>query len=139
MIVAAMVNRTFRSSMEVGVRVEEEDSRTGARHHCCSAYLTFVALARNDPGGPSPAKRTLPKVVPTERHHERIHAEAASRCGGASRGCLATEGWRQWTGGGGWVSGHISLSSALPADAADEPGRSHDGMMQSSMMQSEAT
>ncbi|KAI3437872.1 hypothetical protein D9Q98_000318 [Chlorella vulgaris] len=78
-IVAAMVNRTFRSSMEVGVRVEEEDSRTGARHHCCSAYLTFVALARNDPGGPSPAKRTLPKVVPTERHHERIHAEAASR------------------------------------------------------------
>jgi acyl-CoA thioesterase 11 len=30
-----MVNRTFRTSMEVGVRVEEEDSKTGARHHCC--------------------------------------------------------------------------------------------------------
>lgn len=34
-IIAAMVNRTFKSSMEVGVRVEEECIRTGARHHCC--------------------------------------------------------------------------------------------------------
>jgi acyl-CoA hydrolase len=34
-IIAAMVNRTFKSSMEVGVRVEEECVRTGARHHCC--------------------------------------------------------------------------------------------------------
>ena len=48
--------------MQVGVRVEEEDSRTGARHHCCSAYLTFVALSKKDPeGGPSP-KVALPKV-----------------------------------------------------------------------------
>ena len=39
-----MVNRTFSSSMEVGVRVEAEDMRTGIRWHCCSAYLTFVAL-----------------------------------------------------------------------------------------------
>ncbi|GFH06409.1 thioesterase superfamily protein, partial [Haematococcus lacustris] len=37
-IVAAMVHRTFTSSMEVGVRVEAEDMRTGQRHHCCSAY-----------------------------------------------------------------------------------------------------
>ena len=37
LIVAAMVNRTFTSSMEVGVRVEEECPITGTRHHCCSA------------------------------------------------------------------------------------------------------
>lgn len=80
-IVAAMVNRTFRSSMEVGVRVEEEDSRTGVRHHCCSAYLTFVALARKDAGGGVPAKKLLPKAVPTDRHTEQIHAEAACRWG----------------------------------------------------------
>lgn len=43
-IICAMVNRTFSSSMEVGVRVEAEDIRTGAREHCCSAYLTFVSL-----------------------------------------------------------------------------------------------
>ncbi len=30
--------------MQVGVRVEEEEVQTGARHHCCSAYLTFVAI-----------------------------------------------------------------------------------------------
>jgi acyl-CoA hydrolase len=29
---------------QVGVRVEAEDMRTGIRHHCCSAYLTFVAV-----------------------------------------------------------------------------------------------
>lgn len=26
------------------MRVEAEDIRTGLRHHCCSAYLTFVAV-----------------------------------------------------------------------------------------------
>lgn len=30
--------------LQVGVRVEEEDVQTGARHHCCSAYLTFVSV-----------------------------------------------------------------------------------------------
>lgn len=78
-IIAAMVNRTFRSSMEVGVRVEEEDPRTGARHHCCSAYLTFVALSRKDPAGGPPTRLALPKVVPTDRYHEQIHSEAARR------------------------------------------------------------
>ena len=29
---------------QVGVRVEAEDIRTGLRYHCCSAYLTFVAM-----------------------------------------------------------------------------------------------
>lgn len=78
-IIAAMVNRTFRSSMEVGVRVEEEDSRTGARHHCCSAYLTFVALSKRDAGGGAGAKVALPPVVPSDRHGEQIHGEAARR------------------------------------------------------------
>jgi acyl-CoA hydrolase len=30
--------------LQVGVRVEAENMRTGARRHCCSAYLTFVSL-----------------------------------------------------------------------------------------------
>ena len=42
-----------------------------------------MALSRKDgegaaPGG-APAKRQLPKVVPTSRLHEQIHAEAARR------------------------------------------------------------
>jgi acyl-CoA hydrolase len=48
-MVASMVNRTFKSSMEVGVRVEEECPLTGVRHHCCSAYLTFVAISQTPP------------------------------------------------------------------------------------------
>lgn len=43
-ILRAQVNRTWRSSMEVGVRVDAEHPFTGRVDHCCSAYLTFVAL-----------------------------------------------------------------------------------------------
>ncbi|KAK9815553.1 hypothetical protein WJX72_005621 [[Myrmecia] bisecta] len=76
-IIAAMVNRTFASSMEVGVRVEEEDMKTGARHHCCSAYLTFVAvLGRLGDGAPA---RRLPRLVPTNSYHKQIHEAAEAR------------------------------------------------------------
>ena len=43
-IVKAHVNATFRTSIEVGVRVEGEDPFTGVRRKCLKAYLTFVAL-----------------------------------------------------------------------------------------------
>ena len=43
-ILRAQVNQAWRSSMEVGVRVEAEDPLSGSVVHCCSAYLTFVAL-----------------------------------------------------------------------------------------------
>jgi acyl-CoA hydrolase len=35
------------TSMEVGVRVETEDLKTGEVRHTASAYLTFVALDEN--------------------------------------------------------------------------------------------
>jgi acyl-CoA hydrolase len=40
----AQVNDVGRTSMEVGVRVEAENARTGERRHVSSAYLVFVAL-----------------------------------------------------------------------------------------------
>lgn len=43
-VLRSRVNMAWRSSMEVGVRIEAEDPMTGERQHCCSAYLTFVAL-----------------------------------------------------------------------------------------------
>jgi len=46
----AMVNYVGRSSMEIGVRVEAEEPRSGERVHAASAYLTFVAL--DDDGKP---------------------------------------------------------------------------------------
>jgi acyl-CoA hydrolase len=46
----ASVNAVWRTSMEVGVRVEAENPRTGEVRHTNSAYLTMVAL--DDAGRP---------------------------------------------------------------------------------------
>ena len=49
---SATVNAAWRTSMEVGVRVEAEDPRTGDHRHTSTAYLTMVAV--DDEGGPMP-------------------------------------------------------------------------------------
>ena len=41
------VNYVSRTSMEVGVRVDAENPRTGETFHTASAYLSFVALDSN--------------------------------------------------------------------------------------------
>jgi acyl-CoA hydrolase len=46
-VLRSQVNRSWNSSMEVGVRVEAENPITGTVLHCCSAYLTFVAIDGN--------------------------------------------------------------------------------------------
>jgi len=51
----AQVNRAWRTSMEVGVRVESEEPMTGLRRHALSAYLTFVALGEDGKPIPVPA------------------------------------------------------------------------------------
>ncbi|KAL1915900.1 uncharacterized protein VTP21DRAFT_6288 [Calcarisporiella thermophila] len=43
-LVQASVNKAWRTSMEVGVRVETENPINGTRRYCCHAYFTFVAL-----------------------------------------------------------------------------------------------
>ena len=40
----ASVNAVWHTSMEVGVRVDTENPRTGQRRHSNSAYLTMVAV-----------------------------------------------------------------------------------------------
>lgn len=43
-ILRSQVNQAWRTSMEIGVIVNAEDPTHGTWIHCCTAYLTFVAL-----------------------------------------------------------------------------------------------
>lgn len=65
------VNASFRSSIEVGVRVEREDRNTRERTLCVEAFLTFVAV--DEAGRPT----TVPPVeIESDEDRER---EAAAR------------------------------------------------------------
>ena len=57
-ILRSQVNQAWKTSMEVGVRVETEDPLTGERKHCCSAYLTFVSLGPDGSPVPVPSLDT---------------------------------------------------------------------------------
>lgn len=67
---SASVNRAFNTSMEVGVKVEVEDLRTGDKRHVNTAYLTFVAIDEFGRGVP------VPGIVP-ENEDEKRRFEAA--------------------------------------------------------------
>jgi acyl-CoA hydrolase len=69
----ATVNAAWRTSMEVGVRVEAENVGSGEFTHVCSAYMTMVALGED--GAPTP----LPRLVPESAEDERRHGDATLR------------------------------------------------------------
>ena len=72
-MVRAQVNFAARTSMEVGVRVETEDPRSGERRYTTKAYLTFVAV--DETGRP----RQVPPLVPTDDEERRRFDQAAAR------------------------------------------------------------
>jgi acyl-CoA hydrolase len=63
----ASVNAAWHSSMEVGIRVEAENPRTGAVRHTNTAYLTMVAV--DEEGRPAPVP-LLCTTTPDERRRE---------------------------------------------------------------------
>ena len=71
--VRATVNAAWHTSMEVGVRVEAEDIRSGEFSHASTAYLTMVAL--DDDGRPTP----VPPLAPETPDEERRAREAQLR------------------------------------------------------------
>ena len=64
----ASVNAAWRTSMEIGVRVEAERPSTGAVRHTNSAYLTMVAV--DEHGRPRPVPALLAETD-VERRRER--------------------------------------------------------------------
>jgi acyl-CoA hydrolase len=64
----ASVNAVWRTSMEVGVRVEAENPLTGESRHTSSAFLTMVAV--DDAGRPVPVP-PLAAMTPEEQRRER--------------------------------------------------------------------
>ncbi len=72
-VLKSSVNRVFRTSMEVGVKVMVEDLTTGEVRHTSSAYLTFVAL--DEHGQPTP----IPPVIPETDEEKRRFEEAGRR------------------------------------------------------------
>jgi len=71
--VRASVNAAWRTSMEVGVRVESENVRTREVRHTSTAYLTMVAL--DEEGRPT----EIPAVAPGTEVEERRRREAQIR------------------------------------------------------------
>ncbi|MEA2364867.1 MAG: hypothetical protein QOI32_379, partial [Thermoleophilaceae bacterium] len=67
------VNAAWRTSMEVGVRVESENVRTGEVTHTSAAYLTMVAL--DDEGNP----KEVPPLAPETPDELRRAREAQLR------------------------------------------------------------
>ena len=66
MILKSAINFTGKSSMEVGVRIESENPKTGITQHTVSAYMTFVSL--NEAGKP---QRVIPVIPETDIEKRR--------------------------------------------------------------------
>lgn len=69
----AKVNYAGRTSVEVGVRVDAENTKTGEKFKTASAYLTFVAI--DDEGKPV----SVPQLILESEEDKRRHKEAEIR------------------------------------------------------------
>lgn len=73
LIMQASINRSWRSSMEIGTKVLAENPHTGERRHILSAYFTFVAIDQYR--RPSP----VPPVTAETAAEKRRFDEAEDR------------------------------------------------------------
>ena len=72
LILKSSVNYVSETSMEIGVRVESEDTLTGNVKHTSSAHLTFVALDENR------EPKNIEKIVP-ENDIEKARYDSAKK------------------------------------------------------------
>jgi acyl-CoA hydrolase len=72
LVYKAAVNRVWRTSMEIGIKVFADENQTMARKHIVSAYFTFVAMDERM------QKVEIPQVIP-QTDDEKRRYEAAER------------------------------------------------------------
>jgi acyl-CoA hydrolase len=73
----ASVNAAWRTSMEVGVRVEAENPLTGEQRHTSSAYLTMVAL--DEHGRPTSVPALVAQTAIAQRREREAQLRRANR------------------------------------------------------------
>ena len=74
---SASVNAAWRTSMEVGVRVEAENPFTGDTRHTSSAYLTMVAI--DDEGRATEVPPFVAESETAERREREAQLRRATR------------------------------------------------------------
>jgi acyl-CoA hydrolase len=77
MTLTARVNAVWRTSMEVGVRVEAENPRTGDSRHTGTAYFTMVAL--DEDGRPTEVPDVRIETEVEERRSREAQVRGANR------------------------------------------------------------
>jgi acyl-CoA hydrolase len=77
LVFKAAVNRAWRTSMEIGVKVLAEDFRTMKVNHIVSAYFTFVGV--DDALTPTPIPAVVPESPDEKRRFERADARRKLR------------------------------------------------------------
>ncbi len=65
LVIKANINYVQKSSMEIGVRIEVENVKTGKSDHVTTVYMVLVAL------GPDGKPATLPPLEPASSEQER--------------------------------------------------------------------
>ncbi|MBE0554584.1 MAG: acyl-CoA thioesterase [Rhodobacteraceae bacterium] len=73
----ASINHAGRTSMEVGIRVEAENIRSGHRRHTNSCYFTMVAV--DEAGKPAPVPAFAPQTDIERRRHQAALLRKALR------------------------------------------------------------
>ena len=73
LVLKAAVNCVGETSMEIGVRIEAENMRTGVVTHTAPCQLTFVALGED--GKPE----IVPDIIPETEEEKRRYEEAIQR------------------------------------------------------------
>lgn len=77
LLFSAAINRTWRTSMEIGVKVIAEHYQTGERRHILSAYFTFIAIDQNKV--PTPVPSIIPETPIEKQRFEEANLRRENR------------------------------------------------------------